>query len=132
MADKKLTGESVPSHGIWRAFGFAFSGLWHLLRTQRNARIELAIGAGACALAGWLKISRIEWALLVITIAIVLILEGLNTAIEAAIDLSAPNPHPLAKIAKDLAAAMVLISAGMAVAIGLLILGVPLWHRLVK
>lgn len=78
----------------------------------------------------WLKITRAEWAVIVFTIALVLILEGLNTAIEAAIDLSSPNFHPLAKKAKDLAAGMVLIAAIASVIVGLLILGPPLWDKL--
>ena len=121
-----------PRHGIVRSFGFAFEGLWYLLRTQRNARIELLIGAIACALGAWLRIGRVEWAILAITIASVFILEGINTAFEAAIDLASPNPHPLAKACKDLAAAMVLVAAIASLAVGLLILGPPLWHRLVK
>ena len=114
-----------------RSFYYAFVGLGYLLRTQRNARIELSIGAVACALAAWVHISRAEWAVLVFTIALVLILEGLNTAVEAAIDLASPTFHPLAKAAKDLAAGMVLIAAMASVGVGLLILGPPLWARFV-
>ena len=115
---------------IIRSFYFAFAGLAYLFRTQRNARIHAIVGAGACALAFWLGISRVEWAVLVFTIALVLILEGLNTAVEAAIDLASPKIHPLAKAAKDLAAGMVLIGAIASVAVGLLTLGPPLWDRL--
>jgi diacylglycerol kinase len=113
---------------IARSFHFAFVGLAFLFRTQRNARIELGIGIIACAVAGWLKISRVEWAIMTFTIALVLILEGLNTAVECAIDLASPNIHPKAKAAKDLAAGMVLIASIASVVVGLLILGPPLWH----
>lgn len=112
-----------------RSFYFAFAGLWFLLRTQRNARVELAIGVAACAVGGWLHISRVEWAIIVFTIALVLILEGLNTAIECAIDLASPEIHPLAKAAKDLAAGMVLLASIASVVVGLLILGPPLWRK---
>src|SRR5215208_1036145 len=105
---------------IVRSFYFAFAGLAYLFRTQRNARIHLVVGAAACGLAAWVGITRAEWAVLVFTIALVLILEGLNTAIEAAIDLASPNIHPLAKAAKDLAAGMVLVGALASVAVGLL------------
>jgi diacylglycerol kinase len=115
---------------IVRSFYFAFAGVWYLLRTQRNARIELAIGAAACAVGGWVGIGRVEWAVIVFTIALVLILEGLNTAVECAIDLASPDIHPLAKAAKDLAAGMVLIASIASVAVGLLTLGPPLWHKL--
>jgi len=116
--------------GLVRSFYFAFAGLAHLFRTQRNARIHLVIGAAAAGLAAWLQISRGEWAVLVLTIAAVIILEGLNTAIEAAVDLASPNPHPLAKIAKDVAAAMVLVAAIASIAVGLIILGPPLLVRI--
>jgi len=86
----------------------------------------------ACGLGAWLRISRTEWAIIAFTIALVLILEGLNTAVEAAVDLSSPNFHPLAKAAKDLAAAMVLIASIASLAVGLLILGPPLWSKLFK
>ena len=115
---------------IFRSFYFAFAGLFHLFRTQRNARIHLLIAAAACGLATWLRISRAEWATLVLTIAAVIILEGLNTAMEAAVDLASPQLHPLAKVAKDLAAGMVLIAAIASIAVGLFILGPPLWARL--
>ena len=118
--------------GLVRSFYFAFVGLWYLFRTQRNARIEAALGVLACGLGFWLKISRTEWAIIAFTIALVLILEGLNSAIEAAVDLSSPNFHPLAKAAKDLAAAMVLIASLASLAVGLLILGPPLWIKLFK
>lgn len=119
----------VLSIRILRSFYFAFAGVWFLLRTQRNARIELAIGAAACGVAAWVGISRPEWAVLVFTIALVLILEGLNTAVELCVDLAMPRTHPLAKHAKDLAAGMVLIASIASVAVGLLILGPPLWAK---
>jgi undecaprenol kinase len=114
-----------------RSFYFAFAGLSYLLRTQRNARVELGIGIAACCMAGWLRISRAEWAILVFTIALVLILEGLNTAIECAIDLASPQIHPKAKAAKDLAAGMVLIASIASVVVGLLILGPPFFHKII-
>jgi diacylglycerol kinase len=80
-------------------------------------------------MAAWLRVSRVEWAILVLTIAAVIILEGLNTAIEAAVDLASPQVHPLAKVAKDVAAGMVLVAAVAAAAVGGLILGPPLWTR---
>src|SRR5438128_733621 len=107
--------------GLLRSFYFAFCGLGHLFRTQRNARIELIIGIIACVAGFVCKITRAEWCVLVLTIAIVLILEGLNTAIENAIDLASPQIHPKAKMAKDLAAAMVLIAALASIVVGLLI-----------
>jgi diacylglycerol kinase len=124
-----MKGEPQRRGSIARSFYFAFAGLSYLFRTQRNARIHAILGAAACGLAYYLGISRAEWAVLIFTIALVLILEGLNTAVEAAIDLASPQIHPLAKAAKDLAAGMVLLGATASVAVGLLILGPPLWRR---
>jgi diacylglycerol kinase len=131
-----MVSERLESHPrnfpakVMRSFYFAFAGIGYLLRTQRNARIELALGIIACLLGAWLHVSRVEWAVLAFTIALVLILEGLNTAIEMAIDLASPEIHPLAKHSKDLAAGMVLIASIASVAVGFLILGPPLWNRL--
>src|SRR4051812_8018731 len=101
----------VSSVRIFRSFQYAFAGVAYLFRTQRNARIHLAIGVVACTLGFWLRITRVEWAVVVFTIALVVILEGVNTALEATVDLACPRYHPLAKIAKDVCAGMVLVAA---------------------
>lgn len=88
------------------------------------------MGVTACLVAAWAGISRTEWVVLAFTIALVLILEGLNTAVEMCVDLAMPRRHPLAKHAKDLAAGTVLIASFTSVAVGLLILGPPLWKLL--
>jgi len=119
-----------PRHGLIASFAFAFAGIAYLFRTQRNARVHLAIAVLVCVLAAWLRVTRVEWAILVLTIACVLILEGLNTALEAVVDLASPQIHPLAKVAKDVTAGMVLIAAIAAVIVGLLILGPPLWRMI--
>jgi diacylglycerol kinase len=108
---------------LLRSFGFAFEGVSYLIRTQRNVQIELAIGAVAIGLAAWLGITPVEWAVLVLAIALVVALEALNTAIELAVTLASPERHPLAKAAKDVAAAMVLIAALASVVVGVIVLG---------
>lgn len=106
-----------------RSFGFALEGVSYLIRTQRSAQIEIVIGAAVIAAAVWLGITAIEWSLLVLAIALVLALEALNTAIELAVTLASPERHPLAKAAKDVSAAMVLIAAIGAAVVGAVILG---------
>jgi len=101
--------------------GYAFEGVAYILRTQRNARIELAAAIAAVALAAWLGITSIEWAVLVLTIAVVLALEWINTALELAVSLASPERHPSAKAAKDVAAASVLLGAVVSVVVGLLL-----------
>jgi diacylglycerol kinase len=117
-------------HGLIGSFRFAFAGIAYLFRTQRNARIHAVIAVIVCLLAAWLRVTRVEWAILVLSIACVLILEGLNTALEAVVDLASPQLHPLARIAKDVTAGMVLIAAIASVIVGLLIVGPPLYSRL--
>ena len=93
------------------SFRYAFAGLRYLLWTQRNAKIHTAIGLAAVALGFVLGIDRNEWLTLTLMITIVLAAEGINTAIEAAVDLASPTYHPLAKIAKDVGAGTVLLTA---------------------
>ena len=104
-----------------RSFGFAVEGISYLIRTQRNARIELAVGLVVLIVAVWVRVTPVEWALLALTTAIVLALEALNTALELIVTLASPERHPLAKAAKDVSAAMVLIAAIGAVLVGIAI-----------
>jgi diacylglycerol kinase len=78
----------------------------------------------------WLGLGRLEWAIILVTIAVVWMAEFVNTALEAVVDLASPDLHPLAKVGKDVAAAAVLVGALTAVLVGLLVLGPPLWARL--
>src|SRR5437899_1501642 len=87
-----------------RSFRYAFAGLFYVLRTQRNFRIHLAVGALAVLLGAVLRLSAPEWALLAVVITLVLAVEMVNTVVEAVVDLASPAYHPLAKIAKDVAA----------------------------
>jgi len=110
-----------------RAFRDAFRGWRHIVRTQPNTWIHSLIGTLVVLAALWLGLPARDWAVLVLTIAMVWAAEALNTAIEAVVDLISPDHHPLAGIAKDVGAAAVLIAALAAVIIGILILGPPLW-----
>ncbi|MCA9868304.1 MAG: diacylglycerol kinase family protein [Anaerolineales bacterium] len=112
------------------SFGYALEGWWHVLRTQPNAWIHAVISLIVFAIAFWLDLSSTEWAILILTTTVVWMAEFINTALEAVVDLTMPEVHPLAKAAKDVAAAAVLVGAIGAVVIGLLIMGPPLWQRL--
>jgi len=119
-------------HTRRQSFIHAFSGICHVLRTQTNARIHMIATILAIGLGFWLNISLVEWAILSITITGVWAAESFNTAIEAAVDLSSPQLHPLAKIAKDAAAAGVLFTAIGAVAVGLALFGPPFIEKIAK
>lgn len=110
-----------------RSFGYAMSGLGDAWRHGRNFRIEVAIGAGALFLALWLGAGAVP---VLLAGALVLCLELVNSALEALVDLASPALHPLARRAKDISAAAVLLAAVNAVLVGLLVLGPPLWQRL--
>jgi diacylglycerol kinase len=100
-----------------------------MLRTQRNAWIHAVISTAVFVLGLWLGLDRVEWAIVLLTIALVWMAEFVNTALEAVVDLASPDLHPLAKVGKDVAAAAVLVAAATAVIVGGLILGPPLWDQ---
>jgi diacylglycerol kinase len=111
--------------GAWKkfvaSFGYAFSGLWYAIRTQRNLRIHSVIAVFALALGLILHISAIEFAVVFLVISGMFIAELFNTAIELCVDLASPEYHPLAKIAKDVAAGAVLVNATVSIIVGLCI-----------
>jgi diacylglycerol kinase (ATP) len=122
-------------HALYKrllSFRYAFEGWWYVLRTQRNAWIHALITLAVLVLAFWLRLSRLEWAVLILIITAVWMAEFMNTALETLVNLVSPDYHPLAKITKDVGSAAVLLGALGAVLIGLLILGPPLWARLVQ
>lgn len=109
-----------------QAFAYAFEGLRYAVRTQRTFRIQLVIAFGIGILLLWLRLPVLESAVIVLSVLLVLVVELLNTCVELAVDLlTARNHHDLAKVAKDLAAAAVVVAAAGAVLIGILILGPP-------
>ncbi|MEM7802433.1 MAG: diacylglycerol kinase family protein [Chloroflexota bacterium] len=113
-----------------KSFQFAFEGWWFVIRTQHNAWIHAVATIVVVALGFFFQIELIEWGLLIISITIVWSAEFMNTAIEAIVDMVSPEFHPLAKVAKDVAAAGVLIGAGGAVLIALIVFGPPIWEWL--
>jgi len=114
------------------AFGHAFRGWGHVLKTQQNAWIHSVVATVVIVLGLWLNLQPRDWAVLVLTIAMVFTAEFINTAIEAVVDLASPVHHPLAKTGKDVGAAAVLVASLAAVLIGLLILGPPLWLKVIQ
>ena len=103
------------------SFGYAWQGSKALFRTEHNAWIHTGTTIAVVIAAIVLKVSKIETAVLVLTIAFVFVTEILNTAIEKAMDLISIERHPKIALVKDLAAAAVLLSAVAAVVIGVII-----------
>ena len=94
-----------------------------LVSTQANARIHLAATVIVVAAGFICGLSRVEWCAIVGVVTLVWVTEGVNSAIEALVDLVSPGHHPLAGRAKDLAAGAVLCAAVAAVAVGLIVFG---------
>jgi diacylglycerol kinase (ATP) len=124
--------------GAWRvagdlpaSFRYAAQGLAYGFRSQRNFRIHVVTGAVVFALGLGLGLPPAQLAVLVLTVAAVLVLELINTATEAVVDLAIGRQfHPLARIAKDCAAAAVLVAALASLLIAVLLLAPPLAARL--
>ena len=112
------------------AFGHAFRGWWYVLKTQQNAWIHSLFATAVVLVGLWVGLRPIDWAVVVLTIAMVFTAEFINTAIEAVVDLASPVHHPLAKVGKDVGAGAVLVAALAGIVIGLLVIGPPLWARL--
>src|SRR6476469_3485301 len=107
--------------GVFDSFNFAFEGIIHTLRTQRNMRIHLAVAFIVLVTALIVNVTKLELIALLISITFVLIAEMINTAVEAAIDIATTSFDPMAKLAKDIAAGAVLIASVNAVAVGYLV-----------
>lgn len=101
----------MESRTLLDSLRHALRGLWQGLRTQRNIRIHVVLGTLAISLGLILRLSAVEMALVVAFIALVIAAELLNTALEVLVNIASPEYHPLAKQAKDLAAAAVLVTA---------------------
>ena len=103
------------------SFGFAFKGIFTLVRTQPNARFHLAATLIVIVLGFLLKVTGIDWAILALATGAVWSAEALNTALEFLADRVAPEWHELVGNAKDVAAGGVLIVSASAAVAGLLI-----------
>ena len=109
------------SSGVFESFNYAFEGIIHVLRTQRNMRIHFAIAVFVLVFALIVNVTKLELIALLISITFVLIAEMLNSAVEAAIDIATTSFDPMAKLAKDVAAGAVLIATTNAIAVGYLV-----------
>jgi diacylglycerol kinase (ATP) len=113
------------------SFKYAWAGLHYAFVTQRNFRIHTFLGAIALILGLILQLKPVEMAAIAIVAGLVLALELINTAIESVVDLTVKQSyHELAKIAKDCAAAAVLIAAFASLVVASSLLLPPLWLKL--
>ncbi len=124
-------GSWAVANDLPSSFRYAAQGLSYSFLSQRNFRIHVGTGAVAFSLGLGLGLPPAQLAVLVLTVAAVLVLELINTATEAVVDLAIGRKfHPLARIAKDCAAAAVLVAALASLLIAVLLLAPPLLTRL--
>ncbi|MDQ0150117.1 diacylglycerol kinase [Eubacterium multiforme] len=108
------------------SFNNAIDGIIYTVRTQRNMKIHMVVTLLVLIACLCFDVSRNEFLILAITITMVIGAELLNTAIEAVVDMNTNYYHPLAKIAKNVAAGAVLLTAINAVVVGYIIF----WDKL--
>lgn len=111
-----------------KSFKYAFNGLLDLVKTQPNAQIHVLVTILVLIAGFYFQLSGLEWAIIVLTIALVLAAEAFNTALEYLTNLVSPDYHPLAGKTKDVAAAGVLICAIAAILIGIIIFLPKIWE----
>ena len=126
-----VTGDSQHKRSASRldSFRHAWRGL-RVLMCQPNAKIHVAVAIGVVALGVALDVAAWEWCVLSLAVALVLGAEALNTGVELAVDLAQPEWHELARNAKDVSAAGVLICTLGAVSAGCWVFAPRIWGAL--
>ena len=131
-ASTSPTHDDTTLAEAWRKFARGFvhagRGLYYAIATQRNMRVHLALAVLAIAAGIMLRISADEFALVFIAVMLVFGTEMFNTVLETVVDMITQEYHPLARIAKDVAAGAVLLNAILAVLIALFVFVPHLWH----
>lgn len=123
---KKFNRESVKVYGIWRFFKsikYSLSGLLYAYRYEQSLWIHGFTAILAIIMGLIFKISLSEWAIIFIALGVILSLELINTAIEAAVDLTTTEIHPLAKIAKDCGSAASFVMSIVSIVISMFVFG---------
>ncbi len=108
-----------------RSFRYAFQGLWYLIQNEKSFRIHLVALVVVIGWAIYFNYSLIESAILLVLCGLVLLTEAINSGIEILLDIIYPEHNGKSKIIKDLMAGAVLISALLAVVVGLIVS----WHH---
>lgn len=109
-----------------RSFRYAYEGLKHSLSTQQNMQFHFSVSFIVLIMALLFKLPKTEILFILLSVTLVIVCELINTAVEKAVDLAMPDRHPLAKIAKDVAAAAVLVSAVFAAIVGMVVFYEPI------
>lgn len=118
-------GERRPAPGqaqsLFHSLTYAFEGVIHVLRTQRNMRVHFGIAIAVQIVGLALGATRAELIALLVVSALVIVAEMINTAVEATVDIATTSFDPRAKIAKDVSAGAVLVCAFIATIVAYLV-----------
>lgn len=109
------------NHSTLKSFKYAIEGIKTAYKQEPNLRIHTAIGFCALVAGYFLKLSSVEWLILILTIFMVITLELINTVLEALVDLHSPEIKNEAKVAKDVSAAVVLVASVFAIIVGVIL-----------
>lgn len=112
---------SLYRQGLNKTFAAAFNGIQHFFRTERNGKIQLAVACFTLLVGFYLRLSSVEWILILFCISLVISLEMINTALEHLCNHVHSDYHSTIKIIKDIAAAAVLFASITSVITGLII-----------
>jgi diacylglycerol kinase len=116
------------NHKWHRSFRYAYEGIKYALDTQRNMKFHFFVSFLVLLSALLLRLQKTDILFILLAVTLMIVTELINTAVEKAVDLAMPDQHPLAKIAKDVAAASVLVSAVFAVVVGMIVFYEPVDH----
>lgn len=109
-----------------RSFRYAYEGIKYALDTQRNMKFHFCVAFLVLLAALFARLPKTDILFILLAVTLMIVTELINTAVEKTVDLAMPERHPLAKIAKDVAAASVLVSAGFAVIVGMIVFYEPI------
>jgi undecaprenol kinase len=104
-----------------RSFSYAIKGILFAIRNEKNFQIEVMVGILVILLMFFFPLAPLERSLVVLSVAMVLTLELVNTALERVMDILKPRVHPYARVIKDVMAGAVLLASFAAIAIGIVI-----------
>ena len=121
----------MKNTNLFSSFRYAFEGIIQACISERNFKYHLCAAVIVVVVGAFSRLSTTEWILIILCITGMLSLELINSALEKAVDLASPEIHELAKQAKDMSAAAVLVFAGASAIIGILIF-LPKWMEIIN
>lgn len=120
----------MKNRNLIESFKTAFQGIWYTFVKERNMKIHVTAAILVILLSLWLKVSKLEFAILCLTVSVVVCFELINTAMEVMVNIIVDVYHPKAKIIKDVSAGAVFVSALFSIIIGFIILYDKLLHKI--